>query len=76
MVFTSDVQSIFFNAASSLDVQGVSLPPPEVYRRMGCGVPSPTVFCLNAVMPDCPEFGQSGTGIRNNADTGASPVPE
>ncbi len=34
-----------------------------------------TVF-VNAGLPDCPAFGQSGTGKKKNADAGTSPVPE
>jgi hypothetical protein len=34
-----------------------------------------TIF-VNAGLPDCPESGQSGTGIKKNEDAGTCQVPD
>jgi hypothetical protein len=46
------------------------------YGRAGCKLFNLRRVFVNAGMPDCRLSGESGTGMKTNADPGTSPVPE
>jgi hypothetical protein len=56
------------STTSSVNVQGVS-------HSIACNVGLQPAGCTFLSMSDCPESGQSGTGMNKNADAETNPVP-